>query len=301
MGMRKFEEGDWAEVYAAAKQIPLSGWSNLSLDVVHRGLGVEHKMLCTKESWPVEYAGRRRMHPAATRAIRMPSPQRDADEAKDDVLRQYAKLIEDRRQKVAESSPAGEADLRTGWLLWKRDLSQFLYFEEELAPPDPAGFDAEWHEHRRRGLRKSSTNLWIFERDRSPGERVKRFSVTGGDAGAKIQPYFDIPPIDDPATFVFTTQGETMKDGAVRTWVTEETAAGLARLAGGELSRESLTRLIEENADRLALADPDEFEAEAREIVMSGDAARALSDALPALSDEMRLKRLVRLLLRSGD
>lgn len=32
---RKFEEGDWTEVYCKAKGIPYTGWSNLKLDVVH--------------------------------------------------------------------------------------------------------------------------------------------------------------------------------------------------------------------------------------------------------------------------
>ena len=37
---RKLEEGDWAEVYCAAKGIPYTGWSNLAIDVVYQGLGV---------------------------------------------------------------------------------------------------------------------------------------------------------------------------------------------------------------------------------------------------------------------
>lgn len=43
---RKFEEGDWAEVYCKAKGIPVKGWSNLNIDIMHDGLGVKHKMLC---------------------------------------------------------------------------------------------------------------------------------------------------------------------------------------------------------------------------------------------------------------
>jgi hypothetical protein len=39
---RKFEEGDWAYVYCTAKGIPVRGWSNLNIDVMHQGLGVEH-------------------------------------------------------------------------------------------------------------------------------------------------------------------------------------------------------------------------------------------------------------------
>ncbi|HOU15241.1 MAG TPA: hypothetical protein PKZ84_19215 [Anaerolineae bacterium] len=40
---RKFEEGDWAYVYCAAKGISNEGWSNLHIDVMHGALGVEHK------------------------------------------------------------------------------------------------------------------------------------------------------------------------------------------------------------------------------------------------------------------
>ena len=39
---RKLEEGDWAEVYCRAKGLPNQGWSNLNIDVMHEGLGVEH-------------------------------------------------------------------------------------------------------------------------------------------------------------------------------------------------------------------------------------------------------------------
>jgi hypothetical protein len=35
MGQRKFEEGDWADVYCGAKGIPTKGWSNLNIDVMH--------------------------------------------------------------------------------------------------------------------------------------------------------------------------------------------------------------------------------------------------------------------------
>ena len=44
---RKFEEGDWADVYCTAKNIPNRGWSNLNIDVIYNGLGVEHKMTVT--------------------------------------------------------------------------------------------------------------------------------------------------------------------------------------------------------------------------------------------------------------
>ena len=41
---RKLEEGDWAEVYCRAKEIPVRGWSNLDIDVMHGSLGVEQKI-----------------------------------------------------------------------------------------------------------------------------------------------------------------------------------------------------------------------------------------------------------------
>jgi hypothetical protein len=302
MGLRKFEEGDWAEVYTAVKGIPPVGWSNLALDVMYQGLGVEHKMLCTGARWPADLRGTRLMHPAATRSIRVPGPTTEAEEAKRKVLSQYADLILQRKQSVALTSDEGEADMRTGWLLWKRDLRQFLYFEEELVPPDPADFTAVWRVHDRRGIRKPSTNLWIYEKDPGPdGDLIKRFSVTGGDAGAKIQPYFDVPPSSAPHVYVFTTQGEALDDGTVRTWVTEETATALAGVTDGDTSVENLSSLIEDLTERLAETDPDELEVEAHEIVISGRAARALSEALPNMTDDERFKMLVRLCIHPGD
>ena len=50
---RKFEEGDWAAVYCTAKNIPNRGWSNLNIDVIYNGLGVEHKMLRPNGDRPV--------------------------------------------------------------------------------------------------------------------------------------------------------------------------------------------------------------------------------------------------------
>src|SRR3954452_17528968 len=71
---RKFEEGDWADVYSTAKRIPNRGWSTLNIDVMHGGLGVEHKMLrSAAEEKLKDLCGTRLMHPAATRSIRVPS------------------------------------------------------------------------------------------------------------------------------------------------------------------------------------------------------------------------------------
>jgi hypothetical protein len=71
---RKFEEADWSFAYCTAKNIPEQKWSNLHIDVMHSGLGVEQKMLCVGEGKPLmSYAGTTQMHPSATRSIRIVS------------------------------------------------------------------------------------------------------------------------------------------------------------------------------------------------------------------------------------
>lgn len=102
MAGRKLEEGDWTSVYCEAKDLPYAGWSNLDIDVVaDTGLGVEHKMMGTGAASPTTKCGRRLMHPAMTRQIRIPDSD-DADEVMAVVLGQYADLVEGRRQLVKQ-------------------------------------------------------------------------------------------------------------------------------------------------------------------------------------------------------
>src|ERR1700754_205278 len=225
---RKFEEGDWADVYCAAKKIPNTGWSNLKIDVMRDLLGVEHKMLCYRKKPNIaEACGQTLMHPSATRSIRVPSTDTDPDEAMRDVLTQYADFIEARRSKVREQSKVkGEPDMRTGWLLWQVSLRQFLYFEEEMLPPNPDDYKADWNKSGG-GARKESKNLWIYEKETGR----KRYSITT-EAGAKIQPYFDVPPPTDPNIYLFTVIGEIIDTGIVRVWLTEATARELKALIG---------------------------------------------------------------------
>lgn len=69
---RQFEENDWAEAYCHARGIPNTGWSNLDIDIMHDGVGVEHKQLKKKSNKSLlEYCGERLMHPSATRSIRV--------------------------------------------------------------------------------------------------------------------------------------------------------------------------------------------------------------------------------------
>ncbi len=225
---RKFEEGDWAEVYCKAKGIPVRGWSNLKIDIMDDGLGVEHKMLCYRSDADLAEAfGQTIMHPAATRSIRVPPTDVDANEAMREIFQQYAALIRQRTDKVRETTPAGkQPDMRTGWLLWQDSLRQFRYFEEPMLAPDAKDFYAEWHDSGG-GARKASRNLWVF--DKATGH--KRYSITTA-AGAKIQPYFDVPPPNDPNVYLFTVIGEVIGVGMVRVWLTIATFRELKRVLG---------------------------------------------------------------------
>ena len=94
---RKFEEDDWAHVYCTAKNIPHRGWSNLNIDVIHNGLGVEHKMLRPHGNRSVQQVfGMRLMHPSATRSIRISDGKPNL--VMRNVLKQYAGFLEQRNQ-----------------------------------------------------------------------------------------------------------------------------------------------------------------------------------------------------------
>jgi hypothetical protein len=166
-----------------------------------------------------------------------------------DVLTQYARNLDARRQKIKEDFPEREPDLRTGWLLWQTSLIEFLYFEEEMLNPDPTNYFAEWKESGGSGSRKPSKNLWIYEKE---GGR-KRYSVTTA-AGAKIQPYFDVPPPNDPNLYIFRVQHEEIATGIIRIWVDRSTARELELLVGS-LTPERLMEVITSVAGDLNEAD----------------------------------------------
>lgn len=291
---RKFEEGDWADVYCRAKNIPNTGWSNLHLDVIYKGLGIEHKMLCYRSRSEIsEASGNRFMHPSATRSFRMPPSTTDPNEAMRDILTQYADFIEARRAKVRETIEGdGEPDLRVGWLLWQESLRQFLYFEEEMLPPNPDDYTAEWVKRESKGARKSSTNLWIFERETG----YKRYSVTS-EAGAKIQPYFDVPPLTDPNLYIFTVIGEYIDFDLVRVWVTDATARDLTLLLG-KLDTENVSRAILESTGKIAESEPVEYSIRevAHPITITSKAYGALKSALPGVNDEHSFQLLAQYL-----
>jgi len=290
---RKLEEGDWADVYCRAKGIPLRGWSNLNIDVMHEGLGVEHKMLCYRSNASIAQAcGETLMHPAATRSIRIPSGKVTAERAMREVLQQYAELIQQRTRKVREQAPAAtQPDMRTGWLLWQESLRQFLYFEETMKTPDPNQYTAQWVESGG-GSRKGSRNLWIYEK----ASGKKRFSVTTS-AGAKIQPYFDVPPPDDSNLYMFTVIGEVILDGRVRCWLTRTTFQDLEQLLE-QVNSHTISQAIQRHLTDLPAveAGPAPAEGPAEPLEIGADAYALLTSRLPGVNDDHCFQMFVRLL-----
>lgn len=235
---RKMEEGDWDFVYCHTKRIPISDWSNLHIDINHDGLGVEQKMLrVTKSGSILNECGTTKMHPSGTRSIRIPD-ENDPNKAMVDILNQYSELIENRTKTVLSQTERDTADMRIGWLLWKDTLDEFLYFEEKMEKPDPNIYYAEWNITPARGSRKSSKSLWIYEKNTGK----KKYSVTT-TAGAKIQPYFDIPAPNDKHLYHFKVQGVLVDGGLVKVWLTRSTAKYLELLLGS-LDTEILSNAI---------------------------------------------------------
>ena len=290
---RKLEEGDWSEVYCKAKGIPDSGWSNLHIDVNHDGIGIEFKMLRIAQlrGRPIKsICGTTLMHPAATRSIRIDNVSLPANDVMEDVLSQYATLIEERTKRVEDQSSSGSADMRFGWLLWEDDLKEFLYFEEPMKAPDPNEFYAEWNETSARGARKSSKSLWIFEKTTNK----KRYSVTTS-AGIKIQPYFDVPAPSDRNLAYFRVQSEPIDSDTIVLWVAAATAAQLeARL--GSIDKDVVSKAVMEAAEKDF--DNDEFTIEdlhaAVPIPVSTEAFDLLMSHWEAVSDDHRMQLLLK-------
>lgn len=326
---RKFEEEDWRQAYAGAKNIADSGWSNIQIDIMHGALGVEHKMLRVKSKGSIlDNCGTSLMHPAGTRAIRIPD-ESDATLAARDILRQYGDLIIRRTQlvelrsklerrmitrddaaqqltkvfdirratanrmltDVAESQEIADVsppDMRFGWLLWQDSLREFLYFEEPMIAPNPDRYYADWNESGG-GTRRKSRNLWVYD---STTDR-KVFSITT-EAGAKIQPYFEVPPPNDRNLYHFVVQGEAISDGVVRVWLTRQTAQ-ILRDQVGTLDFEAVSSAITRACltQRRAPAQVVAPSGEIVDVLMTKDAYGALMDVYDGVSDEHRIQLCV--------
>lgn len=150
-----------------------------------------------------------------------------------------------------------------------------------MLAPEPANYYAQWVDSQG-GARKASRNLWIFER--ATGR--KRYSVTT-DAGAKIQPYFDVPPPNDPHVYLFTVIGEHIDSGKVRVWLTPATAREIARLVGS-LDADAISDMILKAVQEIHTHPPAErvIEEAGVFITIREDAYRALISTIPGVSDE---------------
>lgn len=285
---RKMEEADWDFVYCNAKRIPATDWSNLHIDVNHRGLGVEHKMLRITRSGPIlQECGTTKMHPAGTRSIRIPN-EPDANLAAAHILSQYSELIETRANAVRESNDGKPADMRIGWLLWKDSLDEFLYFEVEMTKPRATDYYAEWSVTPARGARKESRSLWIYEK----ATDKKKFSVTT-EAGAKIQPYFDVPAPSDKNLYHFKVQGVLVDGGLVEVWLTKSTAKYLELLYGGLDAKTISEAILAFNPDQKAVPAKEFFVGEdiAVPVRISAAAYTKLSRIFSHVSDEDLLQQ----------
>jgi len=285
---RKFEEGDWSYVYCKAKSIVEKGWSNLDIDIVHDNIGVEQKMLCYRSGIDLSSAfGTTLMHPSLTRSIRIPETT-DPDEAMKIILDQYSDIIRRRREKIRFQNNTGkEVELRTGWLLWQESLKQFLYFEEEMTELDSNEYYAEWKENIAGESRKGSKNLWIYEK--TTGK--KRYSITTS-AGAKIQPYFDVPPPNNPNVYLFTVIGELVRLGYVRIWLTTATYNELTRLLETtdiDLISEKLNKICSKIELKEEL-EPYTLREEGVSLELSEETYKLLLESINGVSDEHRVR-----------
>ena len=184
-----------------------------------------------------------------------------------------------------------EADMRTGWLLWQESLEEFLYFEDITIPPDPNNYTARWVESGG-GRRKKSRNLWVYH----AASGHKHFSITT-EAGAKIQPYFIVPPPDALNLFYFRVQGEPLEDGTVRIWLTDMTAGYLQHLLGC-LDREVVELAIMNAAHNYKIEEssPVQHSYTAIPVILKEEAYRHLCIAFKGVSDEHRMQLLIKAL-----
>jgi len=289
---RKFEEGDWAEVYCAAKNIRIPDWSNLHVDIEVPGLALEQKMLKKEDSRSVrEYAGTWLMHPSLTRQVSLSERDTDPNRAMRKVVSEYQRVLDSRRARAEAKSGGRPVEMRSGWLVYQSSLREFLYFEEETCNLDPNEHYAAWAERNRSGSRRGSRNLWVY--NRRTGQKV--WSVTGAGSGTKIQPYFLVPPADDPNVYFFRAQGE-IEDGLIKVWLTLSTYQSLEGVLRS-LSPEAISQAILE-AKAVDVESPADVRSSAVRVVkITQEAYERLRTAFAGASDEHSFQLLLRSLI----
>jgi hypothetical protein len=291
---RKLEEGDWSHVYCKARGIEIPDWSNFEVDVEIPGLALELKMMCVSESMDIkDICGTRLMHPALTRKISLPANLKE-EKAMRSVIADYQRVLDDRLQRVAAISGDKPVELRSGWLIYESSLTEFLYFEESTLNLDPEKNWAVWKDKTKntKSRRRGNKNLWIH----SLATKEKVWSVTGGTAGTKIQPYFTIPPADDPNLYYFRVQGEPVTDETIRVWVTESTAKSLKTILGN-LETAHLSEAILRAAATAPTLSSTETHELVHDLIISQDAYDALKEKFAGVSDEHCFQLLCKQLL----
>jgi hypothetical protein len=157
-----------------------------------------------------------------------------------------------------------------------------------MVAPDPGDFQAEWRDSGG-GRRKASRNLWVY--DKQTGQ--KRYSITT-EAGAKIQPYFDVPPPTDPNVYLFTVIGEVIDAGFVRVWLTAATHRELTRIVG-DISDKGLSsfvlRQLEGVTPRITAHDGAGQVAEA--VILSVEAYTRLKEIFQGVNDDHSFQLLI--------
>jgi hypothetical protein len=207
-----------------------------------------------------------------------------------DVFMQYAELIKERTGRVKEAAPHKTPDMRTGWLVWEDNLTEFLYFEERMLPSNPEQYTAEWNITPAKGARKASKSLWIYDKDTSQ----KRYSVTTS-AGIKIQPYFDVPLPSDNNLYYFRVQSEPVDATTVRLWISAATASAL-KIKLGSLDSATVSTAILKAIERVGsiVQAPEQDDVLAVAIDISKEAHIQLLAAWEAVSDEHRAQLLLK-------
>lgn len=160
-----------------------------------------------------------------------------------------------------------------------------------MQAPVASRYTAEWVESGG-GSRKGSRNLWIYER--ATGK--KRFSVTTS-AGAKIQPYFDVPPPTDPNLYIFTVIGEVILDGRIRCWLTRTTFQDLEQVLG-QVNSLTVSQAIQQHLADLPAAEagPVITEETAEELEISAEAYALITSRLPGVNDDHCFQMFIRVL-----
>lgn len=302
---RKLEEGDWTEVYCAAVGVEDTGWSNLEIDVIGKindvPRAIEMKMLGLGDDPVVDALGSWKMHPAATRRVTL-NTAISPEDAMQAVLDDYSDVLASHRKRASETLGVDESlvELKSGWLLWRQDLSEFAYWEEELKVPEIGSLRAEWRERQGTsgGRRRVTKNLWIYdvETDR------KIYSVTDPAAGTKIQPYFKVP---DSLDELHHFQTRTVEDGSVTVWLDLPTEASLQsvlseRLKIGESEADAIARLAAEYAASAPSDSEQNSGSLVASVVLPVDAYAAVSDRSGGADDNSAIKLFVEWLLARG-